>query len=316
MHNDTKGFLLIGISTISFSLMSLFVKLCALPASEIVFIRGLFQTIIAMIACYKKEIHPFGPKEMRGLLFFSGLTGGVSVGLYFYCIQFGNLGEITAIFFVAPAVTTILAAIFLKERLRFSAVLSIVLCAIGTALVIKPKFIFPEQIVVDNPTERTALYISVFGLFVSAVSYLMISVTGKRSHYLCSVFYFGFLSTLISIIPLVYLRPVSPNWIDVGYLTLIILCAYSGQVTVNYGLQLTSSIATLIRNLDIVFAFFYSFFIFNETVSVISIIGAVLICFGTGLIVWDKYRINKKEEFDLLEEVDLSAVESETYAHK
>ena len=289
MANDFKGFLLVGMSALCFSMMSLFVKSCSLPSSQIVFIRSLFQTIISVVACAKEGVNPLGKREFRGLLFLRGIFGALAVGCYFYGVRYGNLSDNTSVFFTAPAMSTILASIFLKDQMRLSTVVSILLCAVGTCLVAKPHFLFPNESEV-NPGESLALIVSIIGSFLSAAAYLMISVIGTKAHHLCLVFYFGVLSSLVSVIPMAVFRPTIPGWEDTGYLLGVVVFAYSGQVTLNYGLQMTANTATLIRNLDIVFAFIFSFFVFHERVSATSIIGAILICLGTGLIVLDKYQ--------------------------
>lgn len=126
----------------------------------------------------------------------------------------------------------------------------------------------------------------------------MISIIGTRSHHLCLVFYFGFVSSFVSVVPMLIYRPVLPNWTDVGALSGVVLFAYLGQITLNCGLQMTSSTATLMRNLDIVFAFMYSYFIFNEMVTFTSILGALLICIGTCIIMINKYN-NHRSNSDL-----------------
>eukprot|EP00835_Amoeboradix_gromovi_P004705 NODE_384_length_9596_cov_0.282510.p3 type:complete len:315 gc:universal NODE_384_length_9596_cov_0.282510:5240-6184(+) len=290
MQKDLKGFILVTSSAFCFSLMSVFVKSCSLPSSQIVFVRSLFQTLISVAVCLKKEdaINPFGRREIRKLLILRGLFGALAVGCYFYGVRYGNLGDVTAVFFTAPAMSTILASIFLKEKLRFSTIVSIILCMIGTTLVAKPQFLIQSHSAKDGVS--LALIIAIFGAFLSAAAYLMISVIGNRSHHLCMVFYFGFISTLVSALPMAIFNPAIPGMKDTLALLGVVLFAYSGQVTLNRGLQLTSNTATLMRNLDIVFAFLYSFFIFHEGLKLTSIIGAVLICFGTGLIVLDKYK--------------------------
>ena len=302
MRNEMKGFLYVGLSALFFSLMSLFVKICSLPSSQIVFIRSIFQTFICLLACKKQDINPFGPKKIRGLLVLRGLFGGLAVGCYFYGVRYGNLGNITAIFFTAPAMSTLLATIFLKDKLKVSTVAAILFCLLGTALVAKPEFLFHKDISTDTPL---AIIVIIVGAFLSSAGYLMISVIGEKAHHLTMVFYFGIMSSLISFIPMLVFVPQIPSIKDVFVLIGVIIFAYLGQVTVNAGIQMTSNIATLMRNLDIVFAFLYSYFLFKEPLSLLSVLGAFLICFGTGLTIIDKYN-NRYNNYDELPPSPLS----------
>eukprot|EP00834_Sanchytrium_tribonematis_P003066 NODE_109_length_18665_cov_0.924486.p8 type:complete len:323 gc:universal NODE_109_length_18665_cov_0.924486:6519-5551(-) len=288
MRSEVKGFLFVTASALFFSWMSLFVKSCSLGAAQIVFIRSVCQTLIAAIACWLKGINPFGKRHIRALLLLRGLFGAFSVGFYFYGVRYGNLGDTTAVFFTAPAMTTILSAMFLKQSLNVVHLLSILFCLLGTLLVARPSFlgIFP----VEETSDKLALLISLAGAFISACAYIMIAIIGNRANHLCLVFYFGITSSLISFFPTLFIGPIIPNILDSFYLIGVVIFAYLGQVTVNRGLQLASSSATLMRNLDVVFAFLYSFFLFDESINILSLVGALFICFGTALIFYEKYR--------------------------
>ena len=286
MKDDLKGFLYVGISTLCFSFMALGVKLSSICFAEIVFIRSLFQAMLSLCQCYKAGINPLGPKNMRVMLFLNGVITSLSLLLYFYCVKNGNMGDVTAIFFAAPALCTFLASMVTKEAMNKYTILSILLCFIGTVLVVKPAFLFAKT----EQTSNIILLIASSGAIISSLSYLTLTMIGNRVHYLNTVFYFGLMSTLSSFIPMLLSNMTIPNPINSLILLSILFFAYTGQSTLNYGMRLTTSSATLIRNLDIVFAFIYSYFIFNEDLSLLSIIGAILICAGTAIIAIEKYK--------------------------
>eukprot|EP00835_Amoeboradix_gromovi_P005676 NODE_559_length_6687_cov_0.130237.p3 type:complete len:329 gc:universal NODE_559_length_6687_cov_0.130237:842-1828(+) len=284
MRKSSKGLILVAVSALLFSLMSLFVKLCDLSSWEVFFIRGLFQALISLVSARHAKVSPFGYKGARSLLSLNGLFGALRIAFFFYSVKNGHLGDVTAIFFTAPAIVVLIGALFFKENLKVSTIFSILFCMSGTALVAKPQFLFGRN-GSNKDDEQDALIIAVFGAIVSAAFYITIPFVNRKANDKAIIFYFGAISAIVSFIPMILSEPRWPSkmtWIWVG---LVVICGYFGQVCLNTGLKIAKRSALLVRNIDVALAFAYAYFIFSKEVTLTSIIGATLICAGGALLV-------------------------------
>jgi len=92
-----------------------------------------------------------------------------------------NLSDAMAIFLTTPIVTTVLAAIFLKEGLQKQIILSILVSFVGILLIVKPPFILNALGFSDTVSELTVaglIICAVFALFESMTN-LVIKALGK-----------------------------------------------------------------------------------------------------------------------------------------
>ena len=62
---------------------------------------------------------------------------------------------------------------------------------------------------------------------------------------------------------------------------LIVFTGYFGQLALNEGLKIASRETVLLRNMDIAYAFLFSYMIFHDQINTSSVCGAILICTGS-----------------------------------
>lgn len=199
------------------------------------------------------------------------------------------------IFFTGPMFTSIFASLFLEEEFTKLDFLTSALCLLGVALCSKPSFLLTTQAIGtlgnDNSWNRDIGSLAGFsGAILSALAYVTIRKLGSQVHILVHITYFGLASSIFSFIMAFVHNKFSPVELDTGILILLVLgvTACIGQCFTNLGLQLApAGPGTLMRNLDILFAFIYSVLIFNEIPDFYSILGAILI-FGCAVLTWLK----------------------------
>ncbi|KAJ3309239.1 hypothetical protein HDV04_006303 [Boothiomyces sp. JEL0838] len=298
-RNEFIGLVLTAISALMFSLMSVLVKLAGnyFPSIQVVFIRSVIQLVLGVLGCLYLKVEPWGPSTVnRWLLVGRGSAGAIGLGCYFFTLINMPLGDGTTIFFMAPAFTSIAAYFALKEQFMGLDGISVIFCLIGVALVSRPEFIFGHT---DSPNHY---YYDVWipasaalaGALISSVAYCLVRVVGKRVNFMVHVTYFGAMSTLLSGVILYGFNTPVPvqNWTceQTGILIGVGLMAFTAQCFLNKGLQLAKAgPATLMRNLDIVFAFIFGVLFFNELPRLTSIIGAILIGCTTAAVALYKY---------------------------
>lgn len=95
---EIAGLLLLTISSLAFTLSSLFVKEAGFTISslEIVFARAIVQCILSLISCIVLRINPLGDKPGTRLwLLLRALIGSLGLILFFYSLVHLSLTEAT-----------------------------------------------------------------------------------------------------------------------------------------------------------------------------------------------------------------------------
>ncbi|KAJ3182172.1 hypothetical protein HDU85_003214 [Gaertneriomyces sp. JEL0708] len=295
-NKDVIGLAFMALSALLFSAMSIFVKIsgATIPFLQIVLARSLIQFVLGVAGCYYVGVLPWGPKGLRWWLLARGSAGATGLALYFYTLVNMPLGDGMTIFFTGPAFTAVLAHLTLGEPLTVPDVTASFLCIVGVVLVSRPTFLFPPH-EAHGDSHTTAALAALAGAFMSAIAYCVVRKVGGRCHFMVHVTYFGVMSTLFSAIGVYCLE--SLRWWTLRETITMLgvgVTAFVAQCCLNKGLQLAhAGPASVMRNLDIVFAFIAGVLIFDELPTSTSMLGASLILactVGLGLFKWQKGR--------------------------
>jgi drug/metabolite transporter (DMT)-like permease len=113
----TPGVKMMLLATLSFSIVNVMVKyLSGVPPLEIVFFRGIFMLIFSIAILKHQKVPMWGNNKL--ILFLRGFFGTIGVALFFISLTRMELATAIVIHYTAPIFTTIIALIFLKERVK------------------------------------------------------------------------------------------------------------------------------------------------------------------------------------------------------
>ena len=260
------GFMLL--SAASFAVMGAMVKAAgALPVHEKVFFRNLVTLVITAGMAWQHRENPFGPTPHLGLLLLRSFAGLGGVSLYFYAIGHLTLADASMLNKVSPFFVTLLAAMFLGERITRRVGGGLVLAFVGALLVMKPAFGL-------QPLPALAGLGSAFcaGLAYTVVRHLKGRVQPRRI-----VFYFSLVSTLATT-PLLVLWPVMPQGWQWVWLLGTGVFAAGGQVflTLAYHNAPAGQVSIWSYN-HVLFALLIGLVVWGEQPGLVSIGGGVLI---------------------------------------
>lgn len=264
-------------SAFYFSLMSLLVKWAGqrLPAHEIVFVRAFISLVLSYGLLRRAGISPWGRQKkwllVRGLFGFAGLS------CFFYALTALPLAEVTVLQYLHPIFTTLLAAVFLRERVGWALLISIPLSLAGVILVTQPAWLFAGG---DSlPWFPTS--VALVGAFMSAAAYTTVRSLSKTEHSLVIVFYFPLIAMPASI-PTLALDFVLPRGWDWLILLGIGITTQLGQVMLTRGLRSEAAgRATALGYTQVVFAATWGWLFFGERPDVWAVLGAGLVLSGT-----------------------------------
>ncbi|MFT6322062.1 MAG: drug/metabolite transporter (DMT)-like permease [Granulosicoccus sp.] len=275
----SKGITFILIATFAFAIMNAIAKeLSDFHPMQVVFFRafGTFFFIFPTMLLRKIPIIGNNPKY----LFLRGLVGVISLATFFMALQKIPLGSAISIRYLGPIFGVMMAAYFLKEKVKGLQWLSFFIAFSGV-IVLKG---FDLRI---DSVSLGLLLIS--ALFLGMVLVLIRYLTDKE-HYLTIINYFMVVTIAVSLFFINHWRmPLGNEWypvVGIGILGLI------GQVFMTRAFQTedTSMLAPF-KYMELVWALIMGYFLFGETYSWLPFLGIVLIIVGMLLNVYSK---NKK----------------------
>jgi len=268
LNNIVKGIILMLISSIGFSIMTLFVKLSGeLPSIQKTFFRNIVSAVIAFFFVIYNRESLFGKKENQIVLLGRSIFGTLGIVFLFYAIDHLVMSDADMLNKMSPFLVIIFAVIFLKEKVLPFQIVTIVLAFIGMLFIIKPSF----------SVDVMPYMVGVLSAIFAAAAYTLLRVLGSREKYYTVVFYFSFFSTVV-LLPflIVFYEPMTGlQW---AYLLLAGVFATVGQfgITLAYKYAPAKDISIFTYS-TVIFTTILSFTVFGEGPDKLSIIGYVII---------------------------------------
>jgi len=285
MENRRQAILLMTLSSLSFSMMSLVVKLSATNVGTIqqVFFRNLVSLLLVGILIHKKKLPFIGEKRYRPALFARSFFGFLGVVMLFYATAHARQADVAIISRTTPVWTTILAALILKEKISKVQIPVIALCLAGSFVAMRPAFdsgVFP-------------LLMAAATSVASAVAYTMIAFCRGKVHPLTVIFHFSLFSTAAAFF-LMFPSLTMPTLRDLGMLILIGVFAAGGQIGLTYAYQKApASEVSIYDYVGIVISMLLGYFVLDEPLMVSSTLGGILItCSALWSYIYNRHHEN------------------------
>lgn len=265
------------LSSLAFSLMTVCVKQLdgRLPVPEIVLSRALISVGLTGLGLQRARVSPWG--QHTGWLLARGICGSLALLCFFEAITTLPLASATVLQYTYPTFTAVAAAIVLREQLRRSIAVAILLGWIGITLVAQPDWL--NAGLEKLPT--TAVLIALGGAFFTALAYVCVRHLSSREHPLVIILYFPVLSIPLTL-PMVIRNGVLPMGGEWLWLLGIGVFTQLGQIWVTRGLSLMPAAqATSINYIQVVFAALWGYLWFAEGLSLWIVIGGILVLAST-----------------------------------
>lgn len=268
MSNKTKAVFSMLISALGFTLMSVTVKyLRGIPLFEKVFFRNLVSLVIAFYLIKKSAVPLFGQRKSQLALFARAGFGLAGVILNFYAITHLTLADSTMLGKLSPIFVTIMACLFLKEKIDKEQIIGIFITFGGALLVIKPEF-------------SLSIIPSLAGLLSAAsagIAYTLLRYLKDKESPDTIVFYFSVVS-VVGTLPFVLNDYIMPDSTQLMLLLATGLFASIGQFGITYAYKYSKATEVSIYNYSaIVFGIIFGFIFFHEIPDMLSLLGGAII---------------------------------------
>lgn len=269
--------------------MTVSVKLLgqAIPIGQTIFVRGVISVIVLAVLAWRTEgLHLLKTDNLRSHALRS-LSGTMSMFCLFAAITLIPLADVTAIAFTSPMFLTVLAMLFLGERIHRFRWTALGVGFLGVLIMIGPHLSFADG-------SSMGVLAALGNAFFSAIAMVFLRRMSGHEHAITITFYFSL--TFMTCAALTALQgwpsPTATQWI---LICLAGLFGVFGQLVMTYSYRYAE--ASTIAPLDysnLLFAVLLGYVFFAEIPSVSVWIGAPLVV-GAGLIIlWREYALKKQ----------------------
>ncbi|MCF2640152.1 DMT family transporter [Fusobacterium varium] len=268
MSNKTKAVFCMLISALGFTFMSVTVKyVTGIPLFEKVFFRNLISLGVAFFMLKKSSAPMFGRRENQLALLARSSFGLAGVVLNFYAISKLTLADSSMLGKLSPIFVTIMACIFLKEKIDNKQILSIIITFLGALLVIKPEF----------SLEMLPSLSGIMSAASAGVAYTLLRYLKDKESPDTIIFYFSLISVVFTA-PFALAEYVQPTFIQLGLLLATGVFASVGQFGITYAYKYAKATEVSIYNYSaIVFGIILGFIFFGEIPDTLSLLGGAII---------------------------------------
>lgn len=260
------------------------------PISELMFFRSAFSipfVVLALAFREKWKIKSIGhylTPNNPWMHIRRSFLGMITMALTFLSVTLIPLPIANALKEFSPVIITILAVIFLGEKIRVYRTVGLLFGVIGVAII-------TYQAVAGEIAEThgmRAIYGATAAMgaaLCTAITQIQIRSMVANEHPTAVVFYFLLLTALVSLLflPFGWVWPSSKGWLWLG---LIGFCGAISQLAITYAYRFAnaSTIAPF-EYFSIPFAIFLGGFIFSEWPKPLSLLGVLFILFGGVIII-------------------------------
>ncbi|MBX2808359.1 MAG: DMT family transporter [Cellvibrionaceae bacterium] len=266
------------LSALGFACMGAFVKLTSaqgIPLFEIVAARALVSLVLSYIESKRRQLPVLG--QRKGLLLARGIVGTLALICVYYALAHLPFAEATMLQYLHPVFTTVLAVIFLAERVKATTLICLVCSLAGLLLILRPAFLLGDA---AGAYDYFSVVIAILGAAGSALAYVLVRKLSATEQPSVIIFYFPLVALPVSLILLGDDFVVPTPW-QVLQLLMVGVTTQIGQMGLTRALQAeTASQATSFSYLQVVFAVLIGYYVFGETADVWVYAGGLMIVVG------------------------------------
>jgi drug/metabolite transporter (DMT)-like permease len=288
-HVPVLGIALKLASIVVFAAMTVCIKFLGsdIPAGQTIFVRGIISVVVlALIAWGTDGLHLLKTRNWRSHALRS-LAGTVSMFCLFAAVTLIPLADLTAITFTAPLFLTVLAMVFLGERIHRFRWTALGIGFVGVLITIGPHLSFMHGV-------SAGVLVALANAAFSAIAMVFLRSMSGGEHAITITFYFSLTFMICAALTAVqgWPMPTPAQW-------LLIVCAgvfgVFGQLLMTYSYRYAE--ASTIAPLDytnMIMAILLGYLFFDEIPSLSVWLGAPLILGAGLLILWREYSLKKQ----------------------
>jgi drug/metabolite transporter (DMT)-like permease len=286
-HRPVLGVVLKLTSIVLLATMAAFIKYLGptIPSGETIFVRGIISIVLLAFLAWRGEgLHLLQTRNLRSHALRS-TAGTISMFCWFTALTLIPLADFWAITFTSPLFLTVLAMVFLGERIHAFRWTALAVGFAGVLVMVGPHL----------SAESSSLGFAIALLAAVSSAFAMMFLRGMSGsggeHAITITFYFSIVTMVCAAFTGLagWPRPTTEQWV---LIVLIGLLGVVGQLLMTYSYRYAE--ASTIAPLDytnLLLAVFFGWFFFDELPHVSTWIGAPLVVAAGAIILWREYRL-------------------------
>ena len=264
-------------ASLFFSIMTICVKKIdeRIPIFELVFFRSVFSLFITSLIIKKRNIKPWGNDPL--LLSLRGFLGTIALICIFFSIRNLPLGISTVIQYTYPIFISLFAGLFINEKITKNTIIAVIMGWLGILIILNPGQLLDLKIVLED----LSVLVAFSGAICTALAYITVKKLSLTEDIFIIIKYFPLIS-IVTLFPAVILNWVTPNIVELIWITGIGLFTQLGQTFLTIGLKnLKASEASTINYLQVIFGSMWGVLLFSEIININFVIGSTFVLVGT-----------------------------------
>ena len=269
MTDKPKAVLYMMLSVASLCFMQLFINMSGEDGD--VFLQIFSRNFLGMILCIffirKEKISYFGDVKSQPYLLARSLVGFLGLLFTFYAMQHALLADATIVMRTGPFFTTIISAVFLREKLSKIQFPVLAVIFLGGWLAADPKF----------DSSFIPLGCALLAALCQGICYPLLRYFSDREHGMTVIMHFSTFCC-VACMPFILKDFVMPEGMDVIYLILIAITGALGQIFLTYAYRLSPAAEIAIYDqFSVVFSVVLGFIFLGQIPAAKTLIGGGLI---------------------------------------
>lgn len=255
----------------------------SVPAGQVVFFRGaISMVVVALVAWRTGGLRLLKTRNWRAHAGRS-IAGTTAMFCWFAALTMIPLAQMTAISFTVPLYLTILAMVFLGERIHWYRWTALGIGFAGVIVIVGPQLVAAQGSALGAGIGLVSSVLAAFALM------FLRSMSGSE-HALTITFYFFLTSTVLAVLSTLFVgwpMPAGEQWVVLG---LTGFFGALGQLAMSYSFRYAE--ASLLAPLDYVsllVAVAIGYYVFGEIPYATTWVGAPLVVAAGGIILWREY---------------------------
>lgn len=269
----------------------------AIPTGEVIFFRS-FIALFPLLIWLKMQGNVLDNLKTRNLFghFIRGFSGTGGMYFNYLALVYISLADVTALSYAAPLFTVILAAMLLKERVRVSRWIAVVVGLSGILIMLSSSLSASGALFSQGASNATASLGVAFALIAalcSATSNVQIRFLNGIEKPGAIVFYFSVMTTLIGLATALF------GWSKPSAVQLLLLVGcglFGGLAQILVTLSLRYADASLLAPFDyttLVWSMLIGYLFLNSLPGSTTLLGASIVALAGIFAVWRENRQRK-----------------------
>lgn len=254
------------LSTSMFALVNTFVKFLEnIPAHELIFFRSIISLSLCLVALKRQKLAVFG--NNKAWLLIRGFAGVTALTLFFITLQNISMANAVSIQYLSPLFTAIIAIFLLNEKVKKMQWVYFAM-AIAGVVIIKGF---------DENLSWFYLMLGVVSSLFAGLAYNAVRKCKDTDKPVQVVFYFPLVATPIMACWCLYdwVQPQGWDWL---FLLIIGLGTQVAQIYMTKALHSdATNMVTPVKYIGAVYAILIGYFVFDETLLLLNIVGIFII---------------------------------------